>query len=273
MKKRRPLAQSVLAVWNDYSGGVMSSVACVSSILLGTLWPLQHSANSVLRLQLVLWSEGGFIYLDMSEQPCGVPEVALDMSRYRAKNCSFRSCSSSTSSLQLWGNSPDVSILVVAQWPFPMVLAALRTVFPKLLMDKVANANILQVVEVGQVAISLSWRRGRFPWSRLFSGAWRLPVAFGYSGRRSCCVVVQDIPVVTQRPIPMVLVTLKIPHVLFDKMFMSPLCRSSEFHRRRRGEESRAPTVALVEKLGALRPLRVWALRGAAHHRGDEMRR
>ena len=42
-------------------------------------------------------------------------------------------------------------------------------------------------------------------------------------------------------------------------------------HRCRRGEDSRAPTVALVEKLDALRPLRVWALLGAAHHRGDEL--
>ena len=41
-------SSSVLAVWNDHSCGVMSSVACGSSILLGMLWLLQHSANSVL---------------------------------------------------------------------------------------------------------------------------------------------------------------------------------------------------------------------------------
>ena len=39
----------------------------------------------------------------------------------------------------------------------------------------------------------------------------------------------------------------------------------------RRGEDSRAPTVALGEKLVMLRPLRVWALLGAAHHPGDEL--
>ena len=42
-------------------------------------------------------------------------------------------------------------------------------------------------------------------------------------------------------------------------------------HRCRLGEDSRAPTVALVEKLDALRPLRVWALLGAAHHPDDEL--
>ena len=34
--------------WDVYSGGVMSSVACGSSILLGMYWLPQHSANSVL---------------------------------------------------------------------------------------------------------------------------------------------------------------------------------------------------------------------------------
>ena len=39
---------STSSSWCDYSGGVMSSVACGSSILLGMYWLLQHSANSVL---------------------------------------------------------------------------------------------------------------------------------------------------------------------------------------------------------------------------------
>ena len=43
--------------WYVYSGGVMSSVACGSSILLGMYWLLQHSANSVLDCAYS-WSSG-----------------------------------------------------------------------------------------------------------------------------------------------------------------------------------------------------------------------
>ena len=48
---------SVSSSWYVYSGGVMSSVACGSSILLGMYWLLQHSANSVLDCAYC-WSYG-----------------------------------------------------------------------------------------------------------------------------------------------------------------------------------------------------------------------
>merc|ERR1712107_80755 len=81
--------------WNDYTGGVMSSAACGSSgasyqdhCVLATgfnstaptpYWIVKNSWSTT-------WGEGGYIYLDMSENTCGVaddatvPEVALDMS-------------------------------------------------------------------------------------------------------------------------------------------------------------------------------------------------
>ena len=43
--------------WYDSSGGVMSSVACGSPILLGMYWLVQHSANSVLNCAYS-WSYG-----------------------------------------------------------------------------------------------------------------------------------------------------------------------------------------------------------------------
>ena len=49
------------------------------------------------------------------------------------------------------------------------------------------------------------------------------PDALGYGGRRPCCVVVQDVPVVPQRPIPVVLLTMEIPQFLFDKMVSVPV--------------------------------------------------
>ena len=70
----------------------------------------------------------------------------------------------------------------------------------------------------------------------------------------------------------MVSLTIEIPQ-FFDKVFEVPVVLVVRVHRCRRGEDSRAPTVALVEKLDALRPLRVWALLGAAHHRSDELMR
>ena len=48
---------STSSSWYDYSGGVMRSVACGSSILLGMYWLLQHSANSVLDCAYC-WSYG-----------------------------------------------------------------------------------------------------------------------------------------------------------------------------------------------------------------------
>ena len=57
----------------------------------------------------------------------------------------------------------------------------------------------------------------------------------------------------------------------FDTVFDDPVVLVVRVHRCRRGEDSGAPTVALVEKLVMLRPLRVWALLGAAHHPGDEL--
>merc|ERR1711991_157609 len=81
--------------WNDYTGGIMSSAACGSSgasyqdhCVLATgfnstapipYWIVKNSWSTT-------WGEGGYIYLDMSENTCGVaddatvPEVALDMS-------------------------------------------------------------------------------------------------------------------------------------------------------------------------------------------------
>ena len=57
----------------------------------------------------------------------------------------------------------------------------------------------------------------------------------------------------------------------FDKVFDHRVVLVVRVHRCRRGEDSRAPTVALGERLVVLRPLRVWALLGAAHHPGDEL--
>ena len=70
----------------------------------------------------------------------------------------------------------------------------------------------------------------------------------------------------------MVLVTMEIPQLQFiDKVIDDPVVLVVRVHKCRRGEVSRAPTVALGEKLVMLRHLRVWALLGAAHHPGDEL--
>ena len=66
--------------------------------------------------------------------------------------------------------------------------------------------------------------------------------------------VVQDIPVGTQRLVSMVSLTIEIPQFV-DKVIDFPVVLVVRVHRCRRGEDSRAPTVALVEKLDALRPL------------------
>ena len=71
------------------------------------------------------------------------------------------------------------------------------------------------------------------------------------------------IPVVAQRQFHMVQTARR---VLDD-----PVVLVVRVHRCRRGEDSRAPTVALGEKLVMLRPLRVWALLGAAHHPVEEL--
>ena len=47
-RTRKSGHSSTSSSWYVYSGGVMSSVACESSFLLGMYWLLQHSANSVL---------------------------------------------------------------------------------------------------------------------------------------------------------------------------------------------------------------------------------
>ena len=53
----------------------------------------QREFRSGLSFSPGLWSEGGHIYLDMSDHTCGValdatvPEVALDMSQYCAEHC------------------------------------------------------------------------------------------------------------------------------------------------------------------------------------------
>ena len=66
--------------------------------------------------------------------------------------------------------------------------------------------------------------------------------------------------------------TMGIPQLQFiDKVIDDPVVLVVRVHRCRRGEDSCAPTVALGEKLVLLRPLRVWALLGAAHHPGDEL--
>ena len=83
-------SSSVLAVWNDHSGGVMGSVACGSSILLGMLWLPQHSANSV--LQLVLWGEGRYIYTDMVENTRGAAVHAGWFCWLRCTSCDCAMC-------------------------------------------------------------------------------------------------------------------------------------------------------------------------------------
>ena len=73
---------------------------------------------------------------------------------------------------------------------------------------------------------------------------------FVLGGRCPYCQVVQvvHIPVVTHMRLLMVQIlcqTIDIPQLL-TRWSMSLLCRSREIHRCRRGEDSRAPTVALV---------------------------
>ena len=66
--------------------------------------------------------------------------------------------------------------------------------------------------------------------------------------------------------------SVEVPLLQFtEKVINDPVVLVVRVHRCRRGEDCLAPTVALVEKLDALRPLRVWALLGAAHHPGDEL--
>ena len=82
--------------------------------------------------------------------------------------------------------------------------------------------------------------------------------------------VVQDIPVGTQ--MVSFSIEMLVDMVSFDhRVFEVPVVLVVRVQKCRRGEDSRAPTVALVGKLDALRPLRVLALLGAAHHRGDEL--
>ena len=64
--------------------------------------------------------------------------------------------------------------------------------------------------------------------------------------------------------------TMDIPELLYT-VADDPVVLVVRVHRCRRGEDSRAPMVALGEKLVMLRPLRVWALLGAAHHSSDEL--
>ena len=98
-----------------------------------------------------------------------------------------------------------VIIPVVAQRRF-MVFPIIE--IPLLPLDMVIDVPV-------EVVIILSWCRGRFPWSRLFSGSWRLP---------SCPVIRWSMSsVVTQRQIPMVMVTMKIPQLLFDKVVHVPV--------------------------------------------------
>ena len=120
----------------------------------------------------------------------------------------------------------DVSVVffnipVVALRPSPKVQTALRTVFPQMHVDKVVDAPILQVV---QVSSSFTCRGAE---------------AFSYgpdgsSDHRDSQLllntvidvpivqVVQDIPVVVQRLITMVSLTMEIPQLLFDMVVYVP---------------------------------------------------
>ena len=73
------------------------------------------------------------------------------------------------------------------------------------------------------------------------------------------CMIVQIFPVVVQMPFPMVQTvrrTMVFPQFVLDKVIVVPVVQ----YMCRRGEDSRAPTVALVVDFV-----------GAAHYRVDEL--
>ena len=132
-------------------------------------------------------------------------------------------CSSATSS-----SSPRSSsswfLRLISSTTFGHSLYAAGTgshsayVLPVVVQRQVRGSMIQKNVVVPQLQFfggyqhPLSWRRGFFPWSRLFCGPWRFP---------SCS---------------------------WTRWSMSFLCWSCEVHRCRHEGDSRAPTVAACEK-------------------------
>ena len=52
----------------------------------------------------------------------------------------------------------------------------IKVVFiPVVMLDKVVDVPVVQVVWFQRSFISPSWRRGSFPWSRLFVGSKKFP--------------------------------------------------------------------------------------------------
>ena len=93
------------------------------------------------------------------------------------------------------------------------------------LLDWVVDVPVVQVVWFHRSFISPSWRRGSFPWSRLFVGSSRFPSSLltcrlwmRQSFSHSSCSLrkslrspdVDDIPVVAQVRLPVLLQTIEI---------------------------------------------------------------
>ena len=77
------------------------------------------------------------------------------------------------------------------------------------------------------------------------------------------------IPVVAQMRLPMVLRTIEFSQLLVDTVVDLPGVQVERVPQVPSWRRQSSPTVALAEKLDALRPLRVWAMLGAAYYRGD----
>ena len=195
----------------------------------------------ILELPYTWWSMSLLLSCSPFHGSLTCPSVCKDRCRVDSE-CrilwKFRSCRS----------SKFFNIPVVEQRQIPIIQTALRTFeFPQLLLDKVVDAPIVQVV---QVVESLWWRRGCFMvlqiieipqfwwtwWStsllcrsfRWFTSSWWCRGRFPWS----------------RRP-------WEFPSCSWPRWSISLYCWWCEFHRCRRGEDTRAPTVALAEKLAA----------------------
>ena len=165
----------------------------------------------------------------MSEHSCGVafdatvPEVALDLSLYCAENFGDSAVAVYQHRRRLPCGIPQLPCI---WWSISLLCST----------------------------TSLSWRRGRFPRSRLLCGplsvhscSWtRLSMPLLCRSCRSSKSVSWRRGFFTWSCGPS-----RFPSCTWTWCSTSLCCRWCEFHRCRRGEDSRAPTIALVEKLVA----------------------